>query len=128
MKVLIADDDKLLSHLLTVRLQANGCEVVTAVDAMQAFMLATRVRPDAIVLDINMPGGTGVEALKKLKMSSKTARVPVVVMSASLDPEATSVAMRELGAAAYLQKPVDAGALYEMLTQLSQARSEAPKG
>ena len=53
---------------------------------MQVMMLAMRARPDAIVLDINMPGGTGMEALKKLKASVKTAHIPVLVLSGSISP------------------------------------------
>jgi CheY-like chemotaxis protein len=52
-------------------------------DAMQALMGAVRSLPDAIVLDVHMPGGTGIEALRKLKASSKTFGIPVVVLSAA---------------------------------------------
>ena len=51
MKVLLADDDRLLIELVATHLRAKGCEVVSAVDAMQAFMAAMRARPDVIVLD-----------------------------------------------------------------------------
>jgi DNA-binding response OmpR family regulator len=118
MKVLLADDDRLLIELLATHLRAKGCEVVSAVDAMQAFMAAMRARPDVIVLDINMPGGTGIEALRKLKMSSKTSPIPVLVLSASTDADAAAAAMRQLGAASYLQKPVDPDALYVALVKL----------
>jgi DNA-binding response OmpR family regulator len=117
-KVLLADDDKLLIELLATHLRAKGCDVVSAVDAIQAFMTAMRAKPDVIVLDINMPGGTGIEALKKLKMSSKTSPIPVLVVSASTDPDAAAATVRQLGAATYLQKPVDPDALYAALMKL----------
>jgi DNA-binding response OmpR family regulator len=118
MKVLLADDDRLLIELLATHLRAKGCEVVSAVDAMQAFMAAMRGKPDVIVLDINMPGGTGLEVLRKLKMSSKTSPIPVLVLSASTDADAAAATVRQLGAASYLQKPVDPDGLYAALVKL----------
>jgi DNA-binding response OmpR family regulator len=114
MKVLLADDDRLLTQLLSMRLRAKGVEVIVAHDAMQAFMNAVRNQPDVIVLDVQMPGGTGLEALKKLKVSVKTSGIPVVVMSGSVEPKA-SVQIKELGAVEFLVKPVDPDALYDVL-------------
>ena len=61
MKVLLADDDKVLTHLLSSGPRAKGVETVVAHGAMQAFMSALRSPPDVIVLDVQMPGGTGIE-------------------------------------------------------------------
>ena len=61
MKVLLADDDRVLTHLLSSRLQAKGVVMIVAHDAMQAFMSAMKSAPDVIVLDVQMPGGTGIE-------------------------------------------------------------------
>src|SRR4051794_31669934 len=87
MKILLADDDRVLVHLLTSQFQARGCEVVLAHDVMQVLMMAMRGRPDAILLDIQMPGGTGLIALKQLKASTKTSTIPVVVLTTASDPE-----------------------------------------
>ena len=125
MKVLVADDDKILLHLVSTRLRAAGWQVEVAVDAMQAVMMAMRGSPDVIVLDINMPGGKGTEALSKIKASTKTALIPVLVVSGSIDPQ-DEVRMRALGAAAYLAKPVDVDVLNEQL--LSITRAAQPDG
>ena len=105
-RVLIADDDRILTHLLSSRLQAMGWTVDVALDAMQAVMFTRQQTPDVIVLDIAMPGGTGRQALHSLKASSKLRGIPVVVLSGSVDPdeEATLVA---LGAVEFLRKPID---------------------
>jgi CheY-like chemotaxis protein len=79
-KILVADDSRFQVALLTAALEQRGFEVVVALDAMQAGMVALRTSPDAIVLDINMPGGSGIEVLKRLKRSTKTQRIPVVVV------------------------------------------------
>jgi CheY-like chemotaxis protein len=114
MKVLLADDDKVLTHLLASGLRAKGVETVVVHDAMQAFMSALRSPPDVIVLDVQMPGGTGVEALKKLKQSAKTSRIPVVVLSGSVEP-ATSEVVKALGAIEFLLKPIGPDTLYGVL-------------
>jgi len=114
MKLLIADDDRVLTHLLSNRLRPKGVETVVAHDAMQAFMHAMRSPPDVIVLDIQMPGGTGIEVLRKLKTSAKTSSIPVVVLSGSGDAE-TPDRVAGLGAEQFLVKPVEPDALYRVL-------------
>ena len=85
MTILIADDDRVLVHWLSSHLRVRGFNVTVAFDAMQAGMVAVRTPPAAIILDINMPGGTGFEVLRRLKTSAKTNQVPVVVLSGSID-------------------------------------------
>jgi DNA-binding response OmpR family regulator len=120
MKLLIADDDRVLTHLLSSRLRTKGWVVTVAADAMQAMMFAMRTQPDAILLDINMPGGTGIEALRKLKASVRTSQIPVVVLSGSIDP-ADEPMVRALGAEGFMHKPADVGALHAMLAELTGA-------
>jgi two-component system cell cycle response regulator len=116
--VLIADDDRVLNLLLANLFRKKGWTVSSALDAMQVLMLAMRARPDAIVLDINMPGGTGVEALKKLKASAKTAHIPVVVLSGSINPADQSTVI-ELGASEFLAKPANPEQVYETVVRLA---------
>lgn len=58
MNILMADDDPLITRLLAAHLKTAGYSVMVARHAMQAIMLALRERPDWIVLDVVMPGGT----------------------------------------------------------------------
>ena len=95
---------------------------MVAHDAMQALMSAMRSPPDAIVLDIQMPGGTGLEALRKLKTSTKTSSIPVIVLSGSGTKD-TPREVTELGADEFLLKPVDPEALYQALCR---ATGQAP--
>ena len=84
--ILIADDDRVLAQLLSSRLSKENFTVVVSYDAMHAFMSAMRLAPAVVRLDINMPGGTGLEVLKRLKTSTRTSLIPVIVLSGSLDP------------------------------------------
>ena len=105
-KVLIADDSRLHVHLLTGWLEESGVEVLPTFDSVQASIKAMRIQPDVIVLDINMPGGSGLDVLKRLKSSDKTKAIPVVVVSGTGSAEMRELVQR-LGAAEFLEKPLE---------------------
>jgi DNA-binding response OmpR family regulator len=105
-------------------LQAKAFEVVVAQDACQAGMVARRTASDAIVLDTNMPGGSSIEVLRRLRRSLKTQSIPVVVVSGTSDSDVRSAAM-ELGVTDFLAKPVDLDQLCGVLSGLFD-RVKAP--
>jgi CheY-like chemotaxis protein len=115
--VLVVDDDRVVSHLVTSLLREQGHKVLTAYDAVQGLMQAKRTPPvDAIVLDINMPGGSGEDTLKKIKMSTRTSNIPVIILSGSIDSQGQE-RVRSLGAEAVLSKPLVPAELLEALTK-----------
>ena len=104
--ILIVDDDRVVSQLVAGLLRDKGHKILTAYDAVHGLMQAMRTPPvDAIVLDINMPGGSGEDTLKKLKMSTRTSDIPVIILSGSIDAKGQE-RVRLGGAAAVLSKPV----------------------
>jgi len=113
--ILIADDSRFHQILLTRAMEENGFELIFAEDGLHATMLAQRAQPDAIVLDLNMPGGSGVEVLKRLKRSAKTKSIPVVIVTANGDPATKEMAI-SIGASEFLQKPVN---LDELVLKIS---------
>jgi CheY-like chemotaxis protein len=117
MQILVADDDPVIARMLVAGLRTCGWQVQVAVDAMQAFMFALRNQPDAIVLDINMPGGTGLKTLGQLRASSKTAHIPVAVLTGLTDPTLAAT-VASLGAQAFLAKPVDPEKLLDALQRM----------
>ena len=115
--ILVADDDRMISHLVCATLRRDGYKVTQAFDAMQAVMFALRPpHPDAIVLDIHMPGGTGLQALRQLRASSRTAGIPVVILSGTAS-DAERADVESFGVVASLHKPVDPQALLEAIGQ-----------
>ena len=107
MRVLVAVDDRQMSTLLCAMLHSAGHRAMPAYDGASAMMAAMRAPvPDLIVLDLQMPAGDGPTTLAKLKQSSKTALIPVIVVSATKDP-AVQQAMKEKGAITFLEKPVN---------------------
>jgi two-component system phosphate regulon response regulator PhoB len=115
--VLIADDDPVARRVLTAALHHEGYKTIASVDAMQTVMMAHRSHPVAIVLDFMMPGGNGLDVIKRLRTSTETAEIPVIVISASTDPSLPARAA-EAGAEAFLPKPVDLTELAAHLRRL----------
>lgn len=121
--VVVAEDDPVVAALASAAIEAEGWDVMVAADAMQAVMFTVRSAPAAVVLDIQMPAGSGVQVLQKLKANAKTADVPVVVLTGSTDPTLPD-AVRALGAAAFLAKPLDPDALRDALRAAIAASSD----
>lgn len=106
MRILVAEDDQMMSQLLCAMLRSAGHQPTPAFDGASAMMAAMRSpAPELIVLDLSIPAGTGQMTLVKLKQSSKTTQIPVLVVSGSQEA-ATRAEVIGLGAAGYLEKPV----------------------
>lgn len=129
MKVLIADDDAEIQRVLSTAMWSLGFEPIAAADAMQAVMHARHSSPDVVLLDVNMPGGCGLLALKRLKTLNATRRIPVIVITGS-EEEGLEQKVKELGAHAFLRKPLDVVALMNLLVDLSAppGRKAKPAG
>lgn len=102
MHILIAEDYLGLREALRLLLESEGYEVSTAADGQDALDAALRLKPDALLTDIEMPRMTGFELRHRLY----EAGVPVPVLFMSADPSVRSLAV-EHGAAAALVKPFD---------------------
>lgn len=117
-RILIADDDRVLSQLVSAVVREAGHVPIAAFDAMQALMFAMRPPvPALIILDINMPGGTGLEALRKLKLSARTAPIPVIVLSGSSEVDMPQQ-VKALGATEFIAKPIDPEALTQAIQRV----------
>jgi two-component system cell cycle response regulator len=115
--ILIADDDRGLVLLLSRHLIRRGFEVMGAYDAMQASVTAIRESIDAVILDIQMPAGTGYEVLKRMRSNPKTSVIPVIVLTGSMQP-GEEQKVKAMGADAFLKKPVDLAQLDSVLAAL----------
>lgn len=118
MKILIAEDDKELALLSESILRADGHIVAKAIDASQVLPIALREKPDLILLDINMPGGSGHDLLVKLQRSSVTSHIQVIIISSETDPSTKMRALKE-GAAGYIPKPWKPNSFIQDLKKLS---------
>ncbi len=117
--VLIIDDDQVVTQQLVSLLRAAGYPAKSALDPVQGFMVAQRERPGLILLDINLPAGGGVRLLERLRKTTTTQLIPVVVITASEDP-ALEGEVRTKGAAGFVRKPVDSEKLLASLSAALQ--------
>ena len=111
---LIVDDDPTVRDLMKRQLQRDGFGVLIAEDGPLGVKMAIEKRPDAIVLDILMPGMDGWSVLRTLKASEETANIPVI-MASILDEKNRGFS---LGAADYLSKPVERDRLISSIEKL----------
>jgi twitching motility two-component system response regulator PilH len=105
-KILIADDDVVIAHLLQSAFLDAGHETWIAKDTQQAQMLALKHRPDLILLDLTMPGGTGLSALTFLRQSA----TKIFIVTGNHERWAEMRAKRD-GADGFFTKPIDLPAL-----------------
>ena len=103
LRILLVDDDPALRTLLKTTFEVADVDVAEAHDAEAARRQITRERPSVIVLDVNMPGKTGLELCRELKDDAETRDIPIVLLTGS--EGGTSTAAMEAGADAYIRKP-----------------------
>ncbi len=84
-KVLLVEDDKLLSIALKIRLDSMGYQLITADTIASAMSLAIRRKPDVSLIDVNLPDGTGFALAKQIRNNPHTPDIPVIFISASND-------------------------------------------
>lgn len=90
--------------------------------------MASRVRPDLVLMDISMPGGGGMLAAKRLRSLTPLATIPLIFMTASKQPELQEQAMA-LGAAAFFEKPYEAEELLATIARvLDGTARDVPSG
>ena len=115
MKVLVVDDEDFICELLDEFLSLKGYDVTTARNGDEALLDFVENKPDLVLLDIRMPGISGVKVLRKIKNIDKDVRV---IMLSAFGDAATVQDALELGAAHYLQKPVKFEQLSNILDSL----------
>ena len=114
-RVLIIDDDRLLCELIRTTFELEGFEVDLAYDVIEAERVLVESRPDAILLDIGLPGIDGIFYLERLRETPQTRKIPIVAISGS---EEAGRAARAVGAEAFLRKPFSPLELIALVTPL----------
>ncbi|MBE9607652.1 PleD family two-component system response regulator [Acetobacteraceae bacterium H6797] len=120
-RVLVVDDILANLRLLEAKLNAEYYEVALAQSGPEALQQAARWTPDVILLDVMMPGMDGYEVCRRLKDNGQTAHIPVVMITALVDP-AERVRGLEAGADDFLSKPVDDATLFARLRALLRTK------
>ena len=105
-KILLVEDDRKIAMALGVRLRHAGVEVLVAYDAPAGLATALKERPDLVLLDIGLPGGSGLKLIEQLHSMGR-GLTPVIFVTASRRPGLREEAMA-LGASGFLEKPFEA--------------------
>lgn len=113
-KILVVDDEPVNIFFLEGVLSAEGFEVMSSLDGMDALDKVSKFVPDVIMLDIMMPGMSGMEVLERLVTNSDTKHIPVIMVTAKSEAEDVQLALSK-GATEYIKKPVNE---VEMLARL----------
>lgn len=119
--VLIVEDNDKNSKLVRDVLQAKGHRTLEAVSAEEGLKLAREHLPQLVLMDIQLPGMNGIEALRRLRADPATASIPVLAISASVMQQAR----REIVAAGFdgfIEKPIS---LKEFLAAVAKALKQA---
>ncbi len=119
--VLVCDNEEALRALVRAALEPTDCVIVEACDGYQSYELARTVRPDLIVLDMMMPGRSGLEVLAELRAEPEFADTPVLMLTARAQA-ADRDAAAEAGIDRFLAKPFSPLELASIVEELLAER------
>lgn len=112
MSILVVDDDAMNLKMAEMILMKKGYEVKKADSGQAALALLQNERVDLVLLDVEMPGMSGIETLDVIRARQELAQVPVLFLSASEDME-SAVANGEYAVQGFVKKPIFPQQLYE---------------
>lgn len=124
--VLIAEDEESLAEAIAATLDLGGLETVVVYDGEEALRLARALQPDLILLDVMMPGRSGIEVCATLKTDPMTASVPVILVTAKAEETDRAVGLAA-GADEYLTKPFSPTELIDLVNEVLAGRLVEPR-
>jgi two-component system response regulator AtoC len=116
--VLIIDDDRSIRELLTMHLEERGFRALSASTAAEGELLARESAPQAVVLDVRLPDGSGLDLVESIR---RACDAPVLMVTAFHDMATTILAMKR-GAFDFIRKPIDIGKLDDALSRALEER------
>ncbi len=116
-RILVVDDHEISRDLTCDMLQLRGYEVLTAANADEAQKLVELDLPDMMILDVVMPGKSGIELCREMKEITRTRLIPVILLTGLNDPRAKLMGI-EAGADDFINKPINAQELFARVKSL----------
>jgi DNA-binding response OmpR family regulator len=126
-KILLVDDEAVLSETITYNLEQAGYQVTTVADGASALEAAGREKPDLIILDLMLPEMDGLEVCRQLRRESQTATTPIMMLTAKGE-EIDKVVGLEVGADDYVTKPFGRRELLARIRALLRRADYPPVG
>lgn len=116
-RVLIVDDSPTEMYKMTDILSRNGHQIISAESGEAGVEVAKKELPDAVLMDIVMPGMNGFQATRQLSKNASTSEIPVIIVTTK-DQETDKLWGRRQGAKGYLTKPIDEKLLLSTLQEV----------
>ena len=113
-KILIVEDNELNMKLFHDLLEAHGYETLQTQEGLKALEIAREHRPDLILMDIQLPGVSGLEITKWLKADAQLSAIPVIAVTA-FAMKGDEERIREGGCEAYISKPITVSTFLETI-------------
>ena len=129
LKILTVDDSKTIRMIVKKAFRPYDCEVIEGENGVEGLALASKEKPDLIVLDITMPVMNGAEMLAKMKEEPDLKNIPVIMLTAEAGKD-NVMKIVQMGVKDYMVKPFKGEQLIERVTKimpLSEKKAEAPK-
>ena len=123
-RILIVDDEKPLSTLLTQTFEQEGHQVASAQDGIDCMNKMANFQPDVVIMDIMMPKLNGIDTTRLIRRNRSYSDTIIVALSARSDDQ-TRQAMREMGANVFMRKPFRIAKLVTRVNQLLAARANS---
>jgi two-component system KDP operon response regulator KdpE len=121
-RILVVDDEPEIVRSLTLRLNAAGYEVISAMDGLTATKRAIESQPELILLDIGMPAGNGHVVVERLRNIGETSHIPIIYLTARTSEDDYRQA-RSGGVCKYITKPFDPDVLLAAIeSQMDRSR------
>ncbi len=125
-KILLIEDDEDISDLIKLQGEIAGYKVVVEVDGLNGIRAIAREKPDLILLDIMIPGQSGLDVCRKVKNNPDTKNIPVIMLSAKGE-ELDIILGLELGADDYVSKPFSPKILFSRIRAVLRRGNESDK-
>jgi DNA-binding response OmpR family regulator len=123
--IIIADDDPTVVSLVKLRLGLAQYDVLSTNDAVAVMAMVRAKTPDAVILDVQMPGGGGLSALAEIKSDPALNGLPVMMLTGERSAETVMQAMGN-GADDYMVKPFHPDVLVQRVSRLIERSAKAP--
>ncbi len=122
-KILIVEDNPLNMRLIEMTLRPKGYRLLGATDGEKALDMATREKPDLIIMDISLPKMSGLEVTKRLRQMPVFNHIPIIAVTAHA-MKGDEVEIIDAGCDAYLPKPINTRQLPEVIAELLRQRTK----
>lgn len=113
-RILVVEDEEDIAHLVQLQGELNGYKMLVESDGINGLRTAIKEKPDLVLLDIMLPGQSGLDVCRKIKSHAETKDIPVIMLSAKTE-EIDVVLGLELGADDYVAKPFSPKILFSRI-------------